>query len=241
MRSLPLAVLGHMNPVAQIGMKEVLFHSDYDLIGRGDSCVSCMQLVEQHQPCLFVVDWCLTDGPTFQLIEALSRTRRWLKILCWTAAAQSWLMHRAIESGAHGVLPQTASSHDVHEALAQMEENSRPFMPPLLRMEVANLGRGRPSCLHNPIKLLSDRQLQVFYLIGCGLSTKGIACKLGVSAKTVDTHRAALKGMLNYDSADALRQAAYEWLFRINVEPHLGELGNLSAPPAQPECLKLLA
>jgi DNA-binding NarL/FixJ family response regulator len=69
--------------------------------------------------------------------------------------------------------------------------------------------RGRPS---RPVEVLANRELQVFRLIGRGLSTRSIAKKLSLSVKTVETYRSNIKGKLFLKNHDQLLQAAVEWV-----------------------------
>ena len=80
-----------------------------------------------------------------------------------------------------------------------------------------------------PIQGLSDRELQVFELIGNGQSTKQIAFTLGVDAKTIETYRARIKEKLGLDSAPSLMRAAFQWI-NHGATPEVES----SAPPGPP-------
>jgi DNA-binding NarL/FixJ family response regulator len=79
----------------------------------------------------------------------------------------------------------------------------------LLRMGAASA----PESLDSPVECLSNRELEVFELIGRGLSTSEIAGKLHLSIKTIETHRAKIKKKLNIDSGGELTRRAMQWSF----------------------------
>jgi len=81
----------------------------------------------------------------------------------------------------------------------------------LLRSLAARNGAPARSA-ESPMEVLTDRELEVFGLFGSGLGTKEIAVRLGLSAKTVETHRAHLKEKLGYERSSELLVAAARWV-----------------------------
>ena len=79
------------------------------------------------------------------------------------------------------------------------------------RLLEATRGTGIPKDNFDTINTLSDRQLQIFVLIGRGLGTVDIAAKLNLSIKTIDTHKENIKAKLHCASSGELRQMAIEW------------------------------
>ena len=71
---------------------------------------------------------------------------------------------------------------------------------------------GRQSLDQDPVQSLSNRELQVFRLIGEGLSTREIACRLGISPKTVESHRKVLKQKLSTPTSSHLSRQAFQWV-----------------------------
>ena len=70
----------------------------------------------------------------------------------------------------------------------------------------------RPRGSHSPIEKLSDREFEVFQLIGRGQTTKQIGAELHISPKTVDVHRSKLKEKLGLDDAPSLIRYAVRWV-----------------------------
>jgi DNA-binding NarL/FixJ family response regulator len=75
-----------------------------------------------------------------------------------------------------------------------------------------SLSGRKPRGSHSPIERLSDREFEVFQMIGQGKSTKDIAAQLHLSPKTVDVHRAHIKGKLDLKDATALVRHAVRWV-----------------------------
>jgi DNA-binding NarL/FixJ family response regulator len=65
---------------------------------------------------------------------------------------------------------------------------------------------------HDPVEALSNRELEVFEMIGQGLTTQQIAGKLGLSPRTIETHRKRIKEKLNLQNSAQLTRAAFQWV-----------------------------
>jgi DNA-binding NarL/FixJ family response regulator len=171
----------------------------------------------QLQPDLIIIDLGLTDGHGFELIKDVAMMSPAPRMLVFSAQDEEVYAERVLEAGALGYLRKTASENELLEAIrrvlsGQVYLSASMTSKVLLRRITPPKGDHR-----SPIQALSDRELQVFELIGNGQSTKQIASTLGVDAKTIETYRARIKDKLGLESAPALMRAAFQWVNHASV------------------------
>lgn len=168
--------------------------------------------VAVQKPDLVILDLSLADGHGFELIKDLGALPRAPRVLVFSTHEEELYAERVLEAGALGYVRKTASPEELSEAIrrvlaGQVYLSAQMTSKVLLRKVTPPRGDHR-----SPIQALSDRELQVFELIGRGQSTKQIAGSLGVDAKTIETYRARIKDKLGIDSAPSLMRAAFQWV-----------------------------
>src|SRR5262249_54788031 len=127
---------------------------------------------------------------------------------------------RALRAGARGYLMKDAGSAKVLEII-RLLLNGRSYVSPAMSARLLDAVTGRrPRGSSSPIEKLSDREFEVFRLLGCGNSTKEIAEQLNLSPKTVDVHRGRIKGKLQLKDATSLLHHAIRWVESQDTEKH---------------------
>jgi DNA-binding NarL/FixJ family response regulator len=162
-----------------------------------------------------VMDLVLGQSNGLDIIRQIRSAHRDLPILVFSMYDEAVFAPRAIRCGANGYVTKVEPTEVVVEALRQVLAGrmwvSQTVADRLLRSLAAHSGtpaRGADS----PMEFLTDRELEVFGLFGSGLGTKEIAAHLGLSAKTVETHRAHLKEKLGFERSSELLVAAARWV-----------------------------
>ena len=118
---------------------------------------------------------------------------------------------RAIKAGAKGYIMKEEAESQVINAIKTVNSGEI-YLSENEKNRIKELAQGNESGeLSDLISSLSDRQLQIFTLVGKGLGTVEIAKKLNLSIKTIDTHKENIKGKLHCASSAELRQMAIEW------------------------------
>lgn len=168
--------------------------------------------IQQLKPDVVIIDLSLADGHGFELIKDLGTIAPLPRMLVFSAHDEEVYAERVLEAGALGYVRKTATEAELLEAIrrvlaGQVYLSASMTSRVLLRRVTPPRGDHR-----SPIQALSDRELQVFELIGNGQSTKQIAFTLGVDAKTIETYRARIKEKLGLDSAPSLMRAAFQWV-----------------------------
>lgn len=168
--------------------------------------------VGEQAPELVILDLSLAGGHGFELIKDLGALPHAPRILVFSTHEEDLYAERVLEAGALGYVRKTASPEQLAEAIRRVL-SGQVYLSPEMTSKVLLRKVTPPRGEHqSPIQALSDRELQVFELIGRGQSTKQIAGSLGVDTKTIETYRARIKDKLSLDSAPALMRAAFQWV-----------------------------
>jgi len=136
-----------------------------------------------------------------------------LPVLVFSMHDESLYAERALQAGARGYIMKDATGEELMHAIRQVL-SGKVYVSKKMSSRVleAFSGRGSASSARLSIGQLSDREFQVFELLGLGLSTSKIARKLSLSAKTVNAHRVQIKKKLHIKSASELISFAGRWL-----------------------------
>lgn len=176
------------------------------------TCVSVAQAweaLEKHRPLLVIVDLILPDGHGLELIREIRARHPSAQVLVFSMHDELAYGERALLAGAAGYVTKDAPPHRLIEAMRAVLTGKVAVGAGLSeRMVRRALGTRLPEA---PLELLSNRELEVFELIGRGFSTKEIADQLKRSVKTIETHRQRLKTKLDIRSHDELIAQAARW------------------------------
>jgi DNA-binding NarL/FixJ family response regulator len=162
-----------------------------------------------------IMELVLSSSNGLDIIRQIRRSHPDIAILVFSMHDESVFAARAIRSGANGYVSKLERTEVLLEALRQVLAGrmwvSQRVSDRLLRSLAARSGSTGPAP-DSPMEVLTDRELEVFGLFGSGLGTKEIAVRLGLSAKTVETHRAHLKEKLGFERSSELVVAAARWV-----------------------------
>jgi DNA-binding NarL/FixJ family response regulator len=164
--------------------------------------------LSEKKPTLVVLDLTLGDDSGFDLIKDIRSLAPEVRILVLSMHDERFYAERALAAGAHGYcMKEEASDHFL--AALRTVALGKTWLGPRFkeRTEEIRQEQGWLTSVHK----LSDREFQVFTLIGKGLGTVEIAAKLKLSTKTIDTHKENIKLKLHCGTSQDLRQYAIEW------------------------------
>jgi len=125
---------------------------------------------------------------------------------------------RVLRAGARGYIMKEAGGENLLAALRQVLSGLVYVSPKMSARILDNLSGRRPRGSHSPIEKLTDREFEVFQLIGQGKSTRDIAKQLHLSSKTVDVHRGHIKEKLELKDVTALVRHAVRWVETQKLE-----------------------
>jgi DNA-binding NarL/FixJ family response regulator len=168
-----------------------------------------MQLAEKVRPTMALVDLSLPDGDGLDLIRQLQVISPGCDVLVFSMQCELRFGPRALRAGASGYLMKSEKISALFEAIKQVEEGKTYYSPALAEHMI---GQMRVSTRSSGVENLTDREFQIFRLIGEGRTIKDIAAYLSISPKTVDSHRENMKNKLRCGSGTVLALMARDWL-----------------------------
>lgn len=163
------------------------------------------------QPDAVIVDLSLEDGNGLELIRRLKNRYPELRLLVCSMRDESLFAERAINAGAHGYINKHEVTSHVIDALRQVLAGKVYLSPDVVERIISGFAHQKQPDSGSSIDGLSNRELEVFWLIGQGRSTAEIAKQLNLSVKTVETHREKIKRKLGLASAGELMRHAVQW------------------------------
>jgi DNA-binding NarL/FixJ family response regulator len=200
-------------PVMRGGLAQPLSEEmDLDVTEEAGTADKAMQLLEEAEVDLAIVDISLEGSISgIELIKHMQERWPEVKVLVVSRHDESLYAERAIRAGARGYVLQAGD--DIVKAVRQVM-NGRIYVSDEItdRLLMSMATGGSEDVMASPLKLLSDRELEVFELTGRGLNTREIAERLHLSPKTVESYRARTKSKLRLDSATELTRHAVRWV-----------------------------
>lgn len=167
--------------------------------------------VARCRPDLAILDMNLPDGHGLDLIKDIHASNDKVRMLVFSMHDEHLYGERALRAGAHGYVMKSESPDEVIGAVRRVFAGRLAVSDGLSQILLSST-TGRRQQASSYVQRLTDRELQIFRHIAEGLSTKGIADRLGLSVKTVETHRARVKEKLHIGSAPELIAAAARWM-----------------------------
>lgn len=200
------------HPIVRQGLA-LLINRESDLIvcGEAEDAHNAVQAVATTKPDILVVDISLNGPDGLDLLKDVRMRYPDLPVLILSMHDESIYAERALRAGAQGYIMKQEATEKVLVALRRILSGeiyvSERIANRMLQRYIGSPGTGRPASIAD----LTDRELEVFRLIGEGHSTRQIAEELHISVKTVESYQAHIKEKLSLRSARELVQHAIQW------------------------------
>jgi DNA-binding NarL/FixJ family response regulator len=206
------------HPMMRAGMAQLITgESDLTVCGQVGDVAQALTEIPRCQPDLLITDLTLPGKGGLELIKDVQALHPGLPVLVISMHDELLHAERALRAGARGYLMKEAGGEKmllaIRHVLSGQVYVSERMSARILDALSGRRGRGS----HSPIDLLSDREFEVFQMIGQGRSTREIAEALHLSSKTVDVHRAHIKEKLLLKDATALVRHAVRWVEAQNA------------------------
>jgi len=201
------------HPVMRRGLSQIIEDlDDMQTAGEARGAAEAAKMIPTAEADLVLIDVSLGDGSGLELIKDLKSRDPEMKMLVLSMHDESLFAERAIRAGALGYVNKNEPTETVITAMRQVL-TGRIFLSDRVTTQIvertaASGDRSVPS----PIETLSDRELEVFEMIGEGLITKQIAAKLHLSTKTIETYRENIKTKLHLGNSVELMRHAVQWV-----------------------------
>jgi DNA-binding NarL/FixJ family response regulator len=199
------------HPIVRQGLG-LLINREPDLVvcGEAEDAPSALQRMASAQPDLMVIDISL-DGPDgLELLKTIRLKEPILPVLILSMHEESTYAERSLRAGANGYIMKQEATERVLVAIRRILEGNVYLSERLTNKMLEQFVHGAGSSKNNPLTTLSDRELEVYRLIGAGHGTRQIADELHVSVKTVESYQAHIKEKLSLRNARELVQHAIE-------------------------------
>jgi DNA-binding NarL/FixJ family response regulator len=201
------------HPMMREGLAHLINRQvDLMVCSEADDAHQAMKLINSLKPDLALVDVSLEGKSGIELIKDLRVTRPDLPVLVISMHDELLYAERVLRAGARGYIMKQAGGDMVLRAIRQVL-GGEVYLSSTMSARVLDNVRGRkPRGSHSPIETISDREFEVFQLIGQGKSTRDIAKQLRLSPKTVDVHRGHIKEKMQLKGTTALVLHAVRWV-----------------------------
>jgi len=214
------------HPLLRKGVSQLIDQErDLVVVAEAEDAHKAITAIETSKPDVALIDISLNGSSGIELLKNIKARFPKLKMLCLSMHDESVYAHRALRAGASGYIMKQEGTERVLTALRKVLQGEVYLSDRLGNRMLHTLVNGRSSLTSSPVEELSDRELEVFNLIGQGHGTRPIAEKLHLSVKTIESHRAHIKEKLNLQNATELVHHAIQWVQSERV---------LSDPDAQP-------
>ena len=184
---------------------------DMEICGQADNIRDGLALIKKTQPSIAIIDITLRGSSGLELLKDLRAHGIALPTLVLSMHDESLYAERALRAGAKGYVTKHEASAAVLKAIRQILKGEIYLNPRFMSRMISKMTAGG-DVASEPIDRLADRELEVFDLIGRGLTTREIAAQLGLGITTVDTYRTRIREKLNLENSARLRFAASRWV-----------------------------
>jgi DNA-binding NarL/FixJ family response regulator len=200
------------HPIFRLGISELINQEDdLEVCGDAENVSRALVEIERLNPDLIVVDISLKNSDGIDLVKELNARKKGLPVLILSMHDEFLYAERALRAGARGYIMKQEAMESVVTAIRQVLAGKIYFNDRVKEYILTQLSGGSGSADKAPITRLTDRELEVFRMIGRGFGTREIAGKLNLSIKTIGTYRERIKEKLGLKTATELVRHAVHW------------------------------
>jgi DNA-binding NarL/FixJ family response regulator len=201
------------HPIVRQGLGQLINEqADLTVCGAAPDAISALQAIDELSPDLLILDISL-DGPDgLDLLKRLRLRDNPPPVLVLSMHDESLYAERALRAGAMGYIMKQVATESLLAAIRKILGGGVYLSDGMSARMLHQFAKGNGQAAHSPLSDLSDRELEVFRLIGEGQGTREIAELLHVSVKTVESYQAHLKEKLSLRNSRELVQRAIHWV-----------------------------
>jgi len=208
------------HPLVRQGLAMLINKSpDLRVMGQASDTQGALALMAEQEPEVAVIDLSLAGGSGLDLLKEAARRHPSVLCLVLTMHDELFYAERALRAGARGYVMKGEETDEVLEAIRQVRKGEIYVSEHLRSTLVQRAAEPGPNSPTSAVESLSDRELEVFELVGRGQPTREIAKQLSVSVKTVETHRHRIKEKLGLRSGTEMVRYAIRWVEREAGSP----------------------
>ena len=200
------------HPMMRQGLALLIDHEpDLKTCAEADTAGQALTLIAASRPDLVLADISLPDKSGLELIKDMLSLHPGLPILVVSMHDESLYAERVLRAGGRGYIMKQEGGKKLMQAIRQVISGQTYVSEKISARIIEAFAGGRQNVENSPIQRLSDREFEVFRLIGAGKATRAIAGHLHLSIKTVEVHRANIKRKMNLATGSDLVHHAIRW------------------------------
>lgn len=198
--------------LAQLINKE----DDIFVCGEANNIRDGFSIIQHSGARAAIVDISLKGSSGLELVKNLKSSGVTVPVLVLSMHDESLYAERALRSGARGYITKQAESQEILDAIREVLAGEVSLAPQVASKILSKLAVNEEK---TGINRLTDRELEVFELIGQGRTTRDVGIRLGLSPATVETYRARIKEKLGLENANELSVEAARWVAQLACQP----------------------
>lgn len=203
------------HPIMRYGLRQLIeTGDDFEVCGEAGTsreALTCLESLHET-PDLAIIDISLPDRGGLDLIKDLRALFASMTLLVVSMHDEGLYAERVLRAGARGYVMKEEAPGLLKKAIRTVLSGGVFLSEGMSAKIVQRLAKGEPQGSNDPVERLTDRELEVFRLIGSGKGTREIAGQLGVSIRTIDAHRAHIKTKLEIKDGTELMHRAVRWV-----------------------------
>jgi DNA-binding NarL/FixJ family response regulator len=200
------------HPMMRQGLAQLIgAESDLIICGESENAEHALDAINSFKPDLVLADISLPGKNGLELIKDFQAIQPGLPVLVISMHDESLYAERVLRAGGRGYIMKQEGGKKLMQAIRQVLDG-KIYVSEKMSSEILELFSGRRAGTEgSPVEKLTDREFEIFQLISQGKGTREIANKLHLSVKTVEVHRANIKGKLKLKSGPELIRFAVRW------------------------------
>lgn len=201
------------HPIMRRGLAELIdLENDLVVCGEAEGIQTALEMIKLHKPHVALVDLSLKDESGLELIKDIKTRFPEVMILVLSMHDEAFYAERVLRAGAKGYIMKHQATSQVLVAIRRILGGEVYLSDVMSSKILRNFSGEKNKKSGSSVDQLSDRELEVFRLIGSGLGTRQIAERFSRSVKTVETYREHIKLKLDLKDSSELTQTAIQWM-----------------------------
>jgi DNA-binding NarL/FixJ family response regulator len=199
------------HPIVRRGLGQLIgSEPDLEVCGEASGVDEAFDLIVEQRPDVVIIDLSLASGHGLDLIERVKKFDSNIKMLVSSMHDESTYAERVLRCGASGYVNKKEAPEKMIDAIREVLRGEIYVSARVADQLLRRVRSGRAAD-EDPMAALTNRELEIFELIGRGLTVKQIAQKLSISQKTVEAHRDGIRGKLNLKNSYEVVRRAFQW------------------------------
>jgi DNA-binding NarL/FixJ family response regulator len=200
------------HPVVRDSLSRLIeAEADMTVVGVAGTADETYSAFRKFNPDIVILDIALADAHGLDLLQNLLAEDPDPGAVVFSMYDERTYAERAIRAGARGYVMKSAPTRSILDAIRTTHRGDYYLSPPVLSRILRSLSKSDVAAQDRPFANLTDRELEVYQLLGQGLDLPAIARQLSLGRKTVETYRRRIKEKLELDSMNELLQHAIQW------------------------------